>query len=96
MQQINITELRLHLPVYLDRVRRGEQLQVTVRGQVVARLIPEQNPADAARDRLIALRSQSRVGDVVSPLEVGWSNDTPESPNCPRTRALPMVIQPTV
>ncbi len=38
--QVGVRELREHLSVYLDLVRRGEELVVTVRGRAVARLVP--------------------------------------------------------
>jgi prevent-host-death family protein len=37
---VNITELRKNLPAYLKRVRAGERIRVTSRGQVVAELAP--------------------------------------------------------
>lgn len=41
MQEVKITELRQHLPEYLRRVASGDEIAVTVRGKVVARLVPE-------------------------------------------------------
>ena len=44
MQEVKITELRQHLPEYLRRVEAGDEIAVTVRGRVVARLVPEPRP----------------------------------------------------
>ena len=75
MLAIKMTDFRQHLPAYLDRVRQGESFTITVRGQVVARLIPDQDQVEAAYARLLALRATSWVGDVITPLDVSWSGD---------------------
>lgn len=76
MHQVNITELRKHLPNYLKQVSLGEEIQITSHGKVIARLIPERDEAEAARQRLFALRGKGFVGDVVSPIEnVQWTAD---------------------
>lgn len=76
MQEINITELRKHLPSYLKRVARGEHFRITSNGQVLARIVPEDDPPAAARKRLEALRGTMVVGDVVSPIDgVEWTGD---------------------
>ncbi len=52
---VKVTELRQNLPSYLMRVRRGERIRVTSRGQVVAELAPPTSlpeDAEAARKRL--------------------------------------------
>lgn len=50
--EAGIRDLRNHLSQYLDRVRSGEEIVVTDRGEAVARLVP----LDRRRvlDRLIA------------------------------------------
>lgn len=65
---VDITELRHNLSIYLNRVEAGESFLVTVRGKVVARLAPETNAAEAAYQRILEYRSQTLVGDVLSPL----------------------------
>lgn len=72
MQKVNITELRSNLPLYLAHVRRGRVMQITHRGKVIARIVPELDPAQGARERLVALRPKARVGDVISPLDASW------------------------
>lgn len=72
MHEINITELRSHLPKYLGRVKKGEQILVTSRGKVVASLVPVQDVRTSARKRLAELRDRCMVGDVVSPTGEEW------------------------
>lgn len=40
MERIGLRELRQHASHYVDRVARGESLEIAVRGRVVARMVP--------------------------------------------------------
>ena len=73
MSDVKITELRQNLPEYLAEVRKGKELRVTVRGKVIARIVPEQGVQSAARRRLAALRAKCKIGDVVSPTRERWA-----------------------
>ncbi len=53
MERIGVRELRQHASRYLAKVRLGETVEVTERGQLVALLVPP-DPASSARERLIA------------------------------------------
>jgi prevent-host-death family protein len=77
MQSVNVTELRQHLPVYLERVRQGREIAITLHGKTIARIVPDGDiPArDAARARLAVLRGKMIVGDVLAPLDVEWTGD---------------------
>jgi len=76
MHDVNITELRRHLPGYLKRVARGEQIRVTSNGRILARIVPEQDPAVAARERLDRLRGTLIVGDITAPIDdLEWTGD---------------------
>jgi prevent-host-death family protein len=79
MIRVNVTELRNHLPTYLGRVKTGEEVAVTSRGKVIARLVPEVDECKAARLRLETSRKDSMIGDVVSPTGEVWEaeHDTP-------------------
>lgn len=39
-EQVGVREIRLNLSRYLDRVKRGQALEITERGQPVAMLVP--------------------------------------------------------
>lgn len=54
MERIGIRELRQHASRYLARVRAGETVEVTDRGELVALLVPPPR-SRTARDRLIAV-----------------------------------------
>lgn len=53
MERIGVRELRQHASRYLDRVKAGESVEVTERGQLIALLVPP-DPAKTARERLIS------------------------------------------
>ena len=53
MERIGVRELRQHASRYLDKVKAGETVEVTDRGQLVALLVPPA-PGVTARERLIA------------------------------------------
>jgi prevent-host-death family protein len=73
MAKVKVTELRQNLPAYLARVQAGEALEVTVRGRVIARIVPEENHQAAARKRLKALRGKARItGDIMAPSGETW------------------------
>jgi prevent-host-death family protein len=75
MPKVKVTELRQNLPAYLARVRRGEELEVMVHGKVVARIVPEQDRAEAARRRLAEMRKNGAriVGDIVNMPKESWN-----------------------
>ena len=55
MKDVKVTVLRQKLPEYMARVRRGERVLVTSRGQVIAEIAPPsaaKDDAEAARKRL--------------------------------------------
>jgi len=72
MIEVNVTEFRNHLPDYLGRVKQGEEVLLTSRGKVVARMSPVADECLSARERLVSLRDKCRIGDVVSPLDEVW------------------------
>lgn len=72
MSKINVTELRAHLPDFLSKVSAGEELLVTLRGQVIARIVPPLETKALALQQLKALRKKCRVGDVTSPINAPW------------------------
>ncbi len=52
-KQVGVRELRQNLSKYLERIKRGERLEVTEHGRAVAVLAPLP-PADGAMARLVA------------------------------------------
>jgi prevent-host-death family protein len=61
MERIGIRELRQNASKYLDRVAAGEVIEVTQRGQLVARIIP------ATTDPWTALIASNEVTPARSP-----------------------------
>jgi prevent-host-death family protein len=75
MREVNVSDLRTHLPEYLARAEGGEEILVTRHGRVIARLIAARDKRADARAQLAALRGKARVGDVISPVESEWEAD---------------------
>ncbi len=71
MERIGVRELRQNASVYLERVKKGESIEVTERGIPVAVLSPA--PALSLLDRLVAEGQVSPArGDVTA-----WLADNP-------------------
>jgi prevent-host-death family protein len=82
MERIGIRELRQHASVYIDRVRAGETVEVTDRGELVALLVPPA-PAASARDRMI------RDGLLIpAEHEFRWPEPAPAPPGAPDTLTI--------
>jgi prevent-host-death family protein len=77
MTEATITELRKHLQRYLARVARGEEVRITRRGQLIARVVGCPDSQTEAREALAALRARAVVGDVTAPIDADWSVDAP-------------------
>jgi prevent-host-death family protein len=72
MERVGVRELRQNLSVYLRRVRRGESLEVTERGEPVAVLQPTPSSGDpltALAARGIAVRrGRGNLADLAPPV----------------------------
>ncbi len=72
MKTVAITELKARLSAYLDRVRLGEELGVTDRGRLIARLAPVEGAAHAESRRDLLLRTGQLKGPTAA-LPRDWS-----------------------
>jgi prevent-host-death family protein len=72
MPKVNVTELRQKLPAYLAGVQEGAEIEVTVQGKVIARIVPEADQQAAARQYLKSLRKSAVIGNIVGPSGDTW------------------------
>lgn len=72
MIKVPVTTFRKHIPDYLGKVRNGEDIALTSRGKVIARLMPPADERQDAREQLAALRGTCQIGDIISPLDLEW------------------------
>jgi prevent-host-death family protein len=72
MLEVSVTTFRKHIPDYLDKVCKGEDITLTSRGKVIARLVPPVDERQSAREQLAALRSVSHIGDITAPINEEW------------------------
>ena len=79
--RVGVRELRQNLSVYLRRVERGETLDVTEHGRLVARLAPAPAPETSNLDRLIvdgrATPASRPVGSLPEPVELAPGASSP-------------------
>lgn len=82
VERIGIRELRQNASRYLDRVRAGETVEVTDRGELVALLVPPPR-SRTARDRLIAagrlIPAACPTGRIRAPRPVAIGPDEPSN-----------------
>jgi prevent-host-death family protein len=70
MESVGAYEAKTHLPQLLDRVARGEEIQIARNGRPVARLVPE--PAEEITDIRIVIaqirefRKGRKLGDDIT------------------------------
>ena len=75
MQQVKITDLRASLPEYIKLVSKGEEIQITLHGKAIARIIPEINEKELAQKRLDSLKGSIILDDIISPSSEEWTAD---------------------
>ena len=72
MKSVSISELRANLLKYLTLVQKGEAINVTSKGSLMATLNPPVGQQKAARLQLDELAATAVINDVVSPGEDSW------------------------
>jgi prevent-host-death family protein len=79
--RVGVRELRQNLSVYLRRVERGETLDVTEHGRLVARLAPAPAPETSHLDRLVAegraTPASRPIGAIPEPVEIPTGAPSP-------------------
>jgi prevent-host-death family protein len=77
MQTVNVTEFRAHLPNYLHMVQMGEEVAISNRGKIVARLIPDEqtNEQQIAMAHVLKWRGSVITGDIMESFDEVWTAD---------------------
>jgi len=63
---VGIRELKAHLSKYVKEVKAGDEILVSERGKIVARLLPAQAPSEKAAVRNLLLKL-SMEGKIILP-----------------------------
>lgn len=80
MLEVPVTTFRKHIPDYLGKVRKGDDISLTSRGKVIARLVPPADERKSAQEQLAALRAGvTYIGDIISPIDVEWEANSADS-----------------
>ena len=74
MTSIAVSQFRANLLEYLKKVERGEKIIITSHGDQVAMLVPPQNEAALAQEKLQELRQSACLGDLLTPVSNDWKN----------------------
>ncbi len=72
--QVTVTEFREHLAKWLERAHLGDEIEISSRGQPLARLVPVATRKSEARNFLKKIRATARVGDIESPIDAEWES----------------------
>ena len=72
MKNVSISEFRANLLKYLTLVQKGEAINVTSKGSLMATLNPPVGQQNAARLQLDKLATTAVINDVISPGEDSW------------------------
>jgi prevent-host-death family protein len=75
METIAVSELRSKLMKVMREVKSGSSVNITLRGKVVARLVPPEAAMISAKGKLRALGKTAVLHDVISPLGEAWKVD---------------------
>jgi prevent-host-death family protein len=76
MQSIAVSELRANLMKVLKSIEQGSSISITSRGKVVAKLVPPEEPAKMAEEKLSLLSKTAKIHDVLSPISENWKADS--------------------
>lgn len=91
MKSAKVSELKAHLSRYLARVKRGEEVVVTERGEPIAKLVPlpavGDADAEAARLRRMEREGLLRIGTGTLPPDF-WDWPRPADPEGLLLKAL--------
>ncbi|WP_422135774.1 type II toxin-antitoxin system Phd/YefM family antitoxin [Endozoicomonas sp. ALD040] len=70
--QVEVSDFRENLQVWLSRVISGDNLALYKHGKIIARIIPEPDGQSEARNRLDNMASRCQMDDVISPIGESW------------------------
>ena len=89
MKSAKVSELKAKLSRYLARVKRGEEVVVTERGEPIAKLVPMPQAEDAEMARLRRMEREGlvRIGTGELPPDF-WDRPRPADPERRLLRAL--------
>jgi len=89
MKSAKVSELKAHLSRYLARVKRGEEVVVTARGEPIAKLVPMPPAEDAEMERLRRMEREGlvRIGTGQIPPDF-WDWPRPRDPRGAVLKAL--------
>jgi prevent-host-death family protein len=72
MDTIAVSELRANIMKVIKKIEQGTSINITSRGNVVARLVPPENTKEMAKTELKKVSKNAVIGDIISPVDSDW------------------------
>ena len=69
---VTVSNFRSHLQSYLKYVKKGEQLILTAHDKEIAKVVPANNSSQEAKEKLMKIGKNSKIGDLTSPIDTLW------------------------
>ena len=73
MTTIAVSQLRENLMKVLKKIKNGDTIEITSYGKVVAKLVPPDNTAEKAKEKLNKVAENAVLYDVISPIKDTWN-----------------------
>ena len=73
METVAVSNFREKIMKFLKEVENGSSIKITSRGKIVAQLVPPDFTSKKAKQKLIEIGRNAKMGDLVSPIDEEWS-----------------------
>ncbi len=73
METIAVSELRANFKEILKTIGQGNEISITSRGKVIARIVPPEDSIDNARNKLKEIGKNAIINDIITPVETSWN-----------------------
>ncbi|MCK4797303.1 MAG: type II toxin-antitoxin system prevent-host-death family antitoxin, partial [Spirochaetes bacterium] len=72
MKTIAVSDFRAHIQKFLNYVKHGEELVITIKGKKIAKIIPTENKQKLAKERLKIIAKNSQINNIIDPININW------------------------
>lgn len=74
MEKVGVSALRDNLSMFLDKVKKGEEILITSRGRDLAKIVPIESHMEKSREKLREIGKTAYIGDILSPIDEEWES----------------------
>jgi len=72
MEKVGVSRFRKNLTVFFKKIKSGQSITITSRGNDIAKLVPLENKMEESKRVLKKLGETAIIGDILSPIEENW------------------------